>query len=73
MAPWTVAHQGPLSMELSTQEHWDGLPFSSPAELLNLGIKPMSVASLAQAGGFFTIVSFATWDAQKEFLLPTRD
>ena len=25
---WTVAHQVPLSMGLSRQEHWSGLPFS---------------------------------------------
>ena len=24
-APWTVAHQAPLSMELSRQEYWNGL------------------------------------------------
>ena len=23
---WTVAHQAPLSMEFSRQEHWSGLP-----------------------------------------------
>ena len=28
--PWTVAHQAPLSMKLSRQEYWSGLPFSSP-------------------------------------------
>ena len=28
--PWTVAHQGPLSMEFSRQECWGGLPFSIP-------------------------------------------
>ena len=26
----TVAHQAPLSMELSGQEYWSGLPFSPP-------------------------------------------
>uniref|UniRef100_A0AC11DBT5 Target of myb1 like 1 membrane trafficking protein n=1 Tax=Ovis aries TaxID=9940 RepID=A0AC11DBT5_SHEEP len=26
-APWTVAHQAPLSMEFSRQEYWTGLPF----------------------------------------------
>ena len=25
--PWTVAHQAPLSMGLSRQEYWSGLPF----------------------------------------------
>ena len=28
--PWTVACQSPLSMELSRQEYWSGLPFPSP-------------------------------------------
>ena len=28
--PWTVAYQAPLSMGFSRQEHWSGLPLSSP-------------------------------------------
>ena len=28
--PWTAAHQAPLSMEVSRQEYWSGLPFPSP-------------------------------------------
>ena len=31
--PWTVACQAPLSMELSRQEYWSGLSFSSPGDL----------------------------------------
>ena len=27
---WTLAHQVPVSMEFSRQEHWSGLPFPSP-------------------------------------------
>ena len=27
---WTVAHQAPLSMGFSRQEHWSGLPLPSP-------------------------------------------
>ena len=27
VTPWTVAHQAPLFMEFSRQEHWSGLPF----------------------------------------------
>ena len=46
--PWTVAHQAPLSMELSRQEYWSGLPFSSPGDLPEPRIEPMS---LALAGG----------------------
>ena len=29
--PWTVAHQAPLSMGVSRQEYWSGLPFPSPS------------------------------------------
>ena len=28
--PWTAASQAPLSMGFSRQEHWSGLPLSSP-------------------------------------------
>ena len=28
--PQTAAHQAPLSLGFSRQEHWSGLPFSSP-------------------------------------------
>ena len=28
--PWTAAHQAPLSIGFSRQEHWSGLPFPSP-------------------------------------------
>ena len=30
--PWTVAHQAPLSLGLSWQEYWSGLPFPSPGD-----------------------------------------
>ena len=52
--PWTVAHQAPLSMEFFRQEYWSGLPFPTPGDLLDPGIKPMSLGSLALAGRFFT-------------------
>ena len=39
-APWTVAHQAPLSMEFSRQEYWTGLPFPSPGDLPDPGIEP---------------------------------
>ena len=39
---WTVAHQAPPSMEFSRQEYWSGLPFPSPGDLPNPGIKPRS-------------------------------
>ena len=40
--PQTVALQTPLSMGFSRQECWSGLPFPSPGDLLNPGIKPES-------------------------------
>ena len=36
----TVACQAPLSMELSRQEYWSGLPFPPPGELPNQGSNP---------------------------------
>jgi len=37
-----MAHQAPLSMEFSREEYWSGLPFSSPVDLPDPGIKPRS-------------------------------
>ena len=51
MTPWTVAYQTPLFMEFSRQEYWSGLPFSSPGDLPNPGMEPLSPAL---ARGFFT-------------------
>ena len=59
--PWTVAHQAPLSMEFSQQEYWSGLPFPSPGDLLDPGIKPASLTPLALAGRFF--ITTTTWEA----------
>ena len=42
--PWTVARQAPLSMEFSRQECCSGLPFPSPGDIPNPGIKPRSPA-----------------------------
>ena len=49
--PWTAACQAPLSMKLSRQEYWSGLPCPSPGDLPNPGMEP---SSLALAGTFFT-------------------
>ena len=48
---WSVAHQAPLPMGFSRQEHWHGLPFPTPGDLPNPGMEPGSPAS---TGGFFT-------------------
>ena len=39
---WTVACQAPLSKGFSREEYWNGLPFPTPADLPNSGIKPTS-------------------------------
>ena len=36
---WTVARQAPLSMGFSRQEHWVGLPFPSPVDILDPGVE----------------------------------
>ena len=47
---WTVALQAPLSIGFAKQEYWSGLPFPSPGDIPNPGIKPTSPAL---AGRFF--------------------
>ena len=49
--PRIVAIQTPPSMGFPRQEYWRALPFPSPGDLPNPGIKP---SSPALAGGFFT-------------------
>ena len=46
---WTVAHQAPPSMGFSRQEYWSGLPFPSPEDLPDPGIKPRSPTLQADA------------------------
>ena len=50
----TVACQAPLSMGFSRQEYWSRLPFPSPGDLPDPGIKAASPVSPALAGEFFT-------------------
>ena len=49
LTPWTVAYQAPVSMGFSRQEYWSGLPFPSPGDLPNSGIKPESPTLQADA------------------------
>ena len=44
--------QASLSMEFSRQEYWSGLPFPSPGDLPNPGIKPGS--PVLQAGSLLS-------------------
>ena len=48
--PRTIVHQVPLSMGFPRQEYWIGLPFPTPRDLSNTGIK---LPSPVPAGGFF--------------------
>ena len=49
MAPWTVAHQAPLSMGFCRQEYWSGLSSPPPGDLPDPGIKPTSPALQADS------------------------
>ena len=48
VTPWTVPCQAPLSMRFHRQKYWSGLPFPSPGDLPDSGIKP------CVTGRFFT-------------------
>ena len=47
--PWTVAYWASPSMGFSRQRYWSGLPFPSPEDLPDPGIKPRSPALQAGA------------------------
>ena len=51
----------PLSMGFSREEYWSGLPFPSPEDLPDSGVKAKSPASPTLAGEFFTWEG--TWEA----------
>ena len=65
--PWTIARQLPLSMRFPRQEYWSGLPFPSPEDLPDPGIKPTSLASPALADKLFT--TNTTREAQLHLIL----
>ena len=58
---WILAHQAPLSLGISRQEYWSGLPCPTPEVLLYPGTELPSLMSPALVGGFFT--TSATWEA----------
>ena len=68
--PWTAAHQAPLSVGFSRQECWAGLPCPPPGDLPDPGIEPLSQASPALAGRFFT--TSTTWEAQIGYLYQVK-
>ena len=54
VTPWTVAHQAPLSMGLSWQEYWSGMPLPPPGDPCDPGIKPASCGTCIAGGWFAT-------------------
>ena len=78
--PLTVACQAPLSMGFSWQEYWSGLPFPSPGDLYNSGIKPESPVSPALQIDFLPLSHypalflgfscFTEWSSPDTLLLP---
>ena len=60
--PMAIVHHVPLLMGFSRQKYWSELPFPSPRDFPDPGVKP---ASLALAGKLFTIASpemgFSQW------------
>ena len=49
VTPWTVALQALLCMGFPRQEYWSGLPFLSPGDLPDPGIKSRSSALQADS------------------------
>ena len=49
VTPWTLVHEAPLSLGFPRQKHWSGLPFPSPGDLTDSGIKPGSPALQADS------------------------
>ena len=49
VTPWTVDYNATPSMGFSRQDYWSGLPFPSPEDLPNPGIKPGSPSLYADA------------------------
>ena len=58
---WTVARQAPLSMGISKQEYWSGLPCPPPGDLINPGIELASLASPALADFSSNHVQIVYW------------
>ena len=70
---WTVALQAPLSMGLSRQEYWSGLPLPPPGDLLDPEIKPTSPALQADSLPTEPSVIQSSMDEKRPVLLKSRD
>ena len=61
--PCAVACQALLSMGSSRQEYWSGLPFSSPGQLTDPGIKPQALVPPVLAGR--SLSTSTTWQVRR--------
>ena len=59
--PMNRSPPGPSAHGILQARYWSGLPFPPPGDLPHPGIRLVSLASPALAGGFFS--SGATWEA----------
>ena len=59
--PIDCSHQAPLSMGILWQVYWSGLPFPTPGDCPNPGIKTVLLASASLGGRFFT--TSVSWEA----------
>ena len=62
----------PLSMGFPRQEYWSGLPFTTPGDFRNPGIKAMSLASPVLAGGIFITEAPVKFTIYWQILLSTN-
>ena len=73
--PWTAAHQAPLSMKFSRQEHWSGLPCPSPGDIVNsrshmLGISLIYITLITPVLGTPVILTYFSASPQSPQGLP---
>ena len=61
--PMSCSLQAPLSMGVSRQEYWSGLPCPPWGDLPQPGVEPMSLVPTSLVSGLFT--TSATWEAHK--------
>ena len=57
VTPRTVAHEAPLSMGFSRQEHWSRLPYPPPGDFPDTRVELTALTPPALAGEFFTAES----------------
>ena len=67
--PWTVAHQAPLSTGFPVKNAGVGCHFLPQGDLPHSGIEPVSPASPAFAGRFFTLSHLGTHSTQVQSFL----